>query len=134
MSYTLISIPIALLAGVAIFLTLRRVGRDALGVRSALVWIVLWLAIALISLFPGILDGLLSLSGMQNRVSFALICSVLVLFATLYAQSARLQSMDRDIARLIRHLALVRFQHDNPELTKRAAKSSTPDEPSETAR
>lgn len=107
-----ISIAIALFSMIVIVFTLRSVGRDRIGIRSGLIWVGLWLAIAVVALFPELLDAALAASGMQNRVLFALIAAVLVLFATLFAQSTRMQSMERDIARLTRHLALVRFTQD----------------------
>ena len=130
MSFTPISLAIAMFSVGAIVLTLRSIGRDKIGIRSGLIWVGLWLAIAAVALVPDTLDILLAASGMQNRVLFAMLAAILVLFAVLFAQSTRIQAMERDIARLTRHLALTRFRQEAEWGTERDARTPSPDAPS----
>ena len=112
MKITPFSLIFAMAACVAIGLTLYKVKRDELGFRSALVWIFLWACIVLLSFFPGLLNSLTRLAQVPNRVIFILIVAVFILFALIFNLSSRLDKSQRNIAKLVQEIAILKYKQN----------------------
>lgn len=85
---------------------------DRVGIKSALIWIGLWLMIMGGSLFPGVLDFFVELSQMGFRLYFVFIVSILALFALVFNMNTRLEKMQRDISRLVEENAIMRYRFE----------------------
>ena len=106
MKITPFGIIIVCVSILAIFRLLQRLRRDQIGLRSALVWFLLWCGIGLGSVFPDLLTIASQAIQMGNRILFVLLSAVVVLFALLFNMSSRIDRLERNIARLVQELAL----------------------------
>ena len=93
--------------------TLYRLKKDSIGIRSALVWTIMWLAILVFSIFPSLLDNLMYVAQMQNRIFFLLIVAVFILYAIVFNLSTRLDEMRRDLSKTVQRLGLLDYKADD---------------------
>ena len=92
--------------------------RDTIGIRSAVIWIVVWFGISFFSIFPQVAEVVMKLTPMKNRMFFILLLGVLVLFALLFHLDSRLDVIRREIAKLTRNLAILDFEVRNIKESK----------------
>src|SRR6516162_7726567 len=104
MKITAFTVLICLFAVISLVSLLRRVRRDGLGFRSALIWAVLWLSIAVFSVFPDLLNELMEAAEMENRLFFLLVIAVLVLSALVFNLTSRVDRLSRDVGLTVREL------------------------------
>jgi hypothetical protein len=107
MKITAFTVLICLFAVISLVSLLRRLRRDGLGFRSALIWAVLWLSIAVFSVFPDLLNELMEAAGMENRLFFLLVIAVLVLSALVFNLTSRIDRLSRDVGLAVRELAII---------------------------
>jgi hypothetical protein len=113
MTITPLRVLVFLVACAAIWLTLRRYRENAIGFRSAAVWVFLLGIIALTSLLPGLLGVIIPLTGMGSRMVVVLLVGILILYALIFNVTSRLEKMERDIRRLTQQRALERLSMDS---------------------
>ena len=106
MKITAFTVLICLFAVISLVSLLQRVRRDVLGFRSALIWAVLWLSIAVFSVFPDLLNELMEAAEMENRLFFLLVIAVLVLSALVFNLTSRVDRLSRDVGLTVRELAI----------------------------
>ena len=118
MKITSITLLIAFFSLAAIVYTLNNIKKDIMGIRSAAIWLLLWAAIGFFSLNPSLLNSIMKLAQMEDRMFFILIAAVFILFALLFNLSSRIDKMQRTSARLIQEIAILRHQVENIDETK----------------
>ena len=112
MKITTITILFALIAIIETWRTFYRLKKDLIGLRSALVWVLMWLAIFVFSLFPQLLDQLMRVAQMQNRMFFLLVIAVFILYALVFNLTSRLDNMRRDLSKAIQALSLLGYKKE----------------------
>lgn len=90
--------------------TLRLFATNRSSIRSTVLWLGIWLSIAIFGLFPQLLDYLRELTMMGNRMFFLFVVAITVLYAMFFAQSNRYEAMERRLARLTQELAILRYE------------------------
>ena len=110
MKISTITILIALASAFAIWRTLRQLGRDNVSIRFALIWCAMWLAIGVGSLFPVLVDHLARLAMMKNYLFFTSFIAIFILFALVFELSSRLERTQRNLARIVQELAIMKYQ------------------------
>jgi hypothetical protein len=95
-----------------IILILSRMKRETIGLRSSLVWILLWSSIGFFSLFPDLLNWATRLAQMEFRIFFVLLVAIFVLFALVFNLSTKLDQMQRNWEKLVQELALTNYKID----------------------
>lgn len=110
MKITTASILFALVALVQVVRIVLQVRQDRLGIRSGLIWVLMWGGVGIGSLFPSIMDLLMRFAMMENRMFFILIIAVFVLFALVFDLVSRIEKSERNIAKLVQEIALLRFR------------------------
>ena len=113
MKVTTITLLFFTVSCVAITRIVLDIKREAIGFRSSLVWIALWVGIGIFSLFPSALNYAMRLAQMQNRMFFILVVAVFILFALVFNLTSRLDKMERNIAELVQQLAMVNYKLEN---------------------
>ncbi len=106
MKITIIRMLVFLASCLSIWFTLRKYKENALGLRSTVVWVVLFFAIAVSSIFPEVPDSVSPVVGMKNRMFFVLLIGILVLYALLFNVTSRLDKIERNMRRLVQDRAL----------------------------
>ena len=104
-SFTLLLLTISILF---IAYTIYRLRADKIGILSAIIWVILWLGIGFFGLFPNLLDPLMQLAQMKNRMFFILLVAVMVLFMLIFNLSSKMDRMQRTSAKLIQELSLLK--------------------------
>lgn len=115
MKLTVFTFILALLSLFFLTVTFQRLKSGALGFRSAAVFIILWLAIGLLSLFPSLLNSLTHLMQMEIRLFFVLITAVIILFALIFHLMSLVDSLRHDRDRLIQELSLLRHDYEQQQ-------------------
>ena len=111
MKLTLMTLAILAVALFEIFRTIRRLQRDRMGIRSAVIWLSMWTGIGLFSLFPDLLNTVMRLGQMENRIDFLVLVAVVVLFTLVYGLTARIEQLQRDVSRAMQELALTNYRY-----------------------
>jgi hypothetical protein len=84
----------------------------------------MWGGIGFFSIFPEFLDTIVTLVRMKNRIFFLLIVAVCVLFAIIFNLASRLDSLQRNLTKLSREIAITNNKLENIR-KKKEAKSNT---------
>lgn len=113
-----INILIFLCATLAAVQTLLLFARNRSSIRSTVLWTLIWIAIAVLGLFPVLIDMFMVGIQMRNRMFFLFIVAILILFAMLFQQSTRVEDLKRQISRVAQEIALLRFDQENRESTR----------------
>lgn len=92
-------------AGAATYLVLR-LRQAAIGYRTALIWIFLWLSIGIFSIFPDLLDLIIGYLQMDERINFVLLSAVFVLLLFVFDLNMRLYQMQHNWQKVVREKAV----------------------------
>lgn len=110
MKITTITIIITIIALLSIWRTAGNLKREMIGIRSAIIWIVLWFGIGFFALFPGLLDRAMRIAQMEVRMFFILVLAVFILFALVFNLSSQLDKMSWNLAKLTREISLLNYK------------------------
>ena len=125
MKLTTMTILISLFSCYQIAKVAFQIRTRALGLRSAFMWAILWASIGLGSLFPSTLDRFMRIAQMGDRMFFVLLLAVFVLFALVFNLASRIEKDQKDIARLVQEIALLRYRAgDGGKLDTTAAQAN----------
>ena len=115
MNLKLGAIIIAISALLAIFLTIRIFRKNRLSTRFFLIWLFIWFSIGFFALFPSVLDKLMKLANMGNRLFFLTSGAILILYIMIFYLTSTLSRMNRKISRLTIEIALINFNLEKKE-------------------
>lgn len=121
MKLTTMTILIAVFSAVQIFRIIVRIRQEKIGLRSALMWIFIWLTIGFASIFPSFMDYFMQIAQMVDRMIFILLLAVFILFALVFTLTWKLEKLQRDHAKMIQELALLRSRSDPDDTEKRTS-------------
>jgi hypothetical protein len=110
MLFTPLTISVSVLSLLAITLVVRRIAQDRMGIGSGFLWAVAWSTLGIIAVFPDLLNALLEVSQMRNRVLFALVLSAVFLLGIVFSLSSRIERTERTAHRAHQELALTNAQ------------------------
>ena len=127
MKISTITIFIALCSAFAIWRTLRQLGRENVSLRFALIWCAMWLAIGVGILFPVVVNYLARLAMMKNYLFFTWIIAIFILFALVFELSSRLERTQRNLARVVQELAIVKYQVGDNGPSREPQRDDTPE-------
>jgi hypothetical protein len=86
--------------------TWRRERAGELTRLGAIVWSVLWGAVGVVALFPGLASWLASTIGVGRGADAVLYLSIIVLFWLIFRLAIRQRQQERELTKLVRALAL----------------------------
>ncbi len=107
----------------AIIYTFKSIKNDTISIRSAVVWFFLWFIIGFFSLFPSLLDSIMLLAQMQNRMFFISLLAVFTLFALVFNINAKIENTQRMISKLAQEIAIINYKIEkNDRVTDKSQK------------
>ena len=109
MKITTMTIIISIFSFIQIIRIFLKMKDDKISIRSALVWVFIWIAIGLSSIFPSVMDYFMQAAQMLDRMIFVLLLSVFILFALLFNLVSKIEKLQRDNAKITRELAILKF-------------------------
>lgn len=114
MKITIAGIIIAGLSLMLLFISVRSILKDRLGIRSGLIWIILWSFIGFFSIFPDFLNTAMHIIQMKNRFIFIMFIAILILLALVFNLTNRIDHLQRNLTKLAREIAVTNYKVDNP--------------------
>jgi hypothetical protein len=117
MRITAIRVLVFVASCLSIWFAVRKLRKDALGIRSTGIWIGLFSAIAIASVFPELFNYLEPLTGMKNRMFLVLLVGILILYAMLFNITSRIEKIERSIRKLVQERAIGRLGESASEDT-----------------
>lgn len=74
--------------------------------KELLFWTLFWLAVAVVALLPQTINIIANYVGVGRGVDVAIYVSIIVLFYIVFRIFVRLDKLEKDISKIVRHLAL----------------------------
>lgn len=111
--------PIQIITLVLVFFVLVRlyfrVRNKEISLRAALIWGGLWLGTIIVVLYPGLADEVAHFLGLETAtgIDFVAYVSVGMLFYLLLLFWLRLDRMEQNITKIVRHMALLEDKSQN---------------------
>jgi len=124
MSFRVISFLIALLAAVAIYVTARLFRKDKLTIRVFLMWMGLWFAMGFFALFPAVLDYLMRLVAMGDRLVFLFVASIIIVYIVVFYISSRISETDRKVSKLVQEIAILNYKMEEERTKEHVSRES----------
>ena len=115
MKLTTITIFFSFLSLLAILYTLNSLKKETMGIRSAIVWLLLWAGIGFFILFPSLLNSAMRLAQMESRMFFILIVSVFILFALLFNMNSKFDKAQRSLSKLAQEMAILNYKIESKD-------------------
>lgn len=112
MKITTLTILFFIVSCLALWRTVVNLKHEAIGIRSALIWIGLWLSIGVFSIFPNLLNSLMHIAQMETRIIFILVIAVFILLALIFNLVSRMDTMQRNMSKLVQEIALINSKID----------------------
>lgn len=97
---------IVLASGVAISTIFLHRKKDGLGIRGTAFWILFWLGVDLVVLFPNSSTILANQLGIGRGVDLILYVSVLLIFLVLFRLNVKIEGINRQISKIVRNNAI----------------------------
>ena len=101
---------IALLALYGICMAIRMFKRDKLTTRLLFMWLLLWFTIGFFALFPSLLDRLMHLANMGNRLFFVTVGAIVILYVILFYVTSNLSNANRKISKLVQQISILNYK------------------------
>jgi len=101
---------IAIFAIGAILVTVRIYRKNRFSTRLFFMWLFIWLIVGFLALFPSVLDKLMALANMGNRMFFITSAAILFLFILIFYLSANVSKMNRRISKLVQNIAILDYK------------------------
>lgn len=105
---TRLQIIIAVLMVVMILYIVRMTRRNKIDLRFSLRWVFLCLLVLLIDIFPGILDWLAAITGIQLPSNMIFIAAIILLTLTVYSLTTAVSRLSESNSRLVQETALLK--------------------------
>lgn len=90
----------------ALALVWRRRGEGLLSGRGVLWWSIIWLAVAALAWYPNSSQVLADVLGIGRGVDLLIYCALVFLFFTIFRLNIKIESLQRDITKVVRRAAL----------------------------
>jgi hypothetical protein len=84
--------------------------KERLGIRSFVFWMLLSLGLAVLSLFPGLVDSLARLFSVRARGLFVLTVGLLLAYVLIFTSYASQRSTEKTVQRLSQEVSLLRYR------------------------
>ncbi len=86
--------------------------KDDISTRIMFLWILLWSGIGVFALFPSMLDSIMKLVNMGDRLFFLTTWAILILFVIVFYITSNISKSNRKISKLTQEIALLKYQQE----------------------
>ena len=104
----ILEVLVTLFALFALSRALMRLRKGTESFGSFLLWAVVWIGVIVIVLFPSITTYFARLVGIGRGIDLIVYVSILILFYSMYRIYAKLDSIQRDVTKVTREVAIKR--------------------------
>lgn len=99
---------IILFAFATIVNTIKMKQKGTLGIRGAIFWILFWIGVALVVIWPQSVQMIAHSFGIGRGSDFVLYISVITLFFLVFRLHIKIENMNRDVTKVVRAKSLER--------------------------
>lgn len=86
--------------------------KDDISTRILFLWVFLWSGIGVFALFPSMLDAIMKLVNMGDRLFFLTTWAILILFVIVFYVTSNISKSNRKISKLTQEIALLKYQQE----------------------
>jgi hypothetical protein len=98
----------ALIGIIAIIIAILRLKNGKMSLGMASLWILIWLIVIWVSIFPNSTNIFASLTGIGRGLDLVLIVALIVGYYLIFKMYSMIENMDKEITLLVREIALQR--------------------------
>ncbi len=103
---TLVQFLIVGLAILVLFRTILGFKKKKITPKLFIFWLAIWIVVIIVAILPQITDPLSKMLGVGRGVDVAIYFSILFIFFFIYKIMARLEKIEYEITKIVRHLSL----------------------------
>lgn len=93
---------------IAIIVAILRLKNNKMSVGIAFLWIIIWLVVIWVSIFPNSTNTFATLTGIGRGLDLVLIIGLIVGYYLIFKMYGMIENMDKEITLLVREIALQR--------------------------
>ena len=93
---------------IAIIVAILRLKNNKMSVGMAFLWIIIWLVVIWVSIFPNSTNTFATLTGIGRGLDLVLIIGLIVGYYLIFKMYGMIENMDKEITLLVREIALQR--------------------------
>lgn len=93
---------------IAIIVAILRLKNNKMSVGIAFLWIIIWLVVIWVSIFPNSTNTFATLTGIGRGLDLLLIIGLIVGYYLIFKMYGMIENMDKEITLLVREIALQR--------------------------
>jgi len=107
---TLVQFLIVGLAILVLFRTILRFQKKKITPKLFIFWVIIWLIVITVAALPSITDPLSKILGVGRGADVAFYFAIFLIFFLLYKIMVRLEKIENEITKIVRHLSLKNFK------------------------
>ncbi|WP_241159229.1 DUF2304 domain-containing protein [Adlercreutzia sp. ZJ141] len=100
-----------------LILVLRKVRNSQVRLEDSLFWLILALALLVVSIFPGIFEWMSSVAGVYDPTNFVFLFCIFVLLVKCLTMNIRISQLDTQVKELAQYLAIEKFERRRQDET-----------------
>lgn len=93
---------------IAIIIAILRLKNNKMSAGMAFLWIIIWLVVIWVSIFPNSTNAFATLTGIGRGLDLVLIIGLIVGYYLIFKMYSMIENMDKEITLLVREIALQR--------------------------
>jgi len=109
---TIFQIIILLVIAIIVLKSFRKLLRKELSIWLFAIWFVLWLAVALVSLFPVIINRLADILGVGRGVDLMIYAGLFILFYLVFRLSMNIVKINKNFSKIVKEITLDRAKNE----------------------
>lgn len=90
----------------AIWRTIIRLKKEEIRIGEAAIWVIFWLAVGTVAIMPQTTDVIAQFVGVSRGVDLLVYISIIVIFFIIFKLIVKIEKIERNLAKIVRHLAL----------------------------
>lgn len=113
-SFSLYQLLVPILSLIIILRAFSRFFRRQLSVRELIVWLLVWIAVALVAIFPDVaIDWLARITGIKSGINALIFFALVVLMYGYLRLFVRFEENEKKLTELVRKMALEQSERDH---------------------
>jgi len=99
----------------AIWRTIVRLKREEIRIVETAIWVIFWLIVGTVAIIPQTTDIVAQFLGVSRGVDLLVYISIVVLFFIIFKIIVKLEKIERNVTKIVRHLALKDVEEEEEE-------------------
>ena len=92
---------------------LTRIRKSQIKIEDSLFWVIIPVALVILSIFPGIAEWASKVIGFEAPVNFVFLAIIFILIIKLFSLSIKLSQLENKLQTLIQEIAIMNYKKEN---------------------